>query len=229
MRRGWWIAGVAVRIVLLLILLFGALVVALSVSPTPRTLSDFRSSLTAGRVSVVSYRVTPGERGGEILDLRWSEGPLIWHRGDRAPISGTPDGYTLERLMADAGPSWARVVQEEERGFGWWYARWPFGVPAQLGLWWVGAAWVVTFLIMVGSTPRLGNRWAWFWMFGAGQVGALAFLLLEPRPLWYRYGRRPPPRSRVEGGLGCLLSVVTATAAVAAAVAVGNLLNAVLP
>ncbi|MEV7908301.1 hypothetical protein [Streptomyces anulatus] len=242
-HRGWWIAGIAVRVALLLILLWGALVVVLSMSPTPRTLPEFRASLAAGRISAVSYRVTPGGRGGEVYEyqvpprkdggevsgLKWSEGPLRWHRLDRLPLFGASGVYTLDRLRDDTAASTVRAVQETDSSPGWWYARWPFDVPALLGLWWVGAAWAATFLIMIGSTPRLGNRWAWFWMFGVGQVGAIAFLLLEPRPLWYRHGRRPPPRRRLEGGLGCLTSIVLSVAATAAAVAVGELVNAVLP
>ncbi|MFD0885410.1 hypothetical protein ACFQ08_12710 [Streptosporangium algeriense] len=242
-RWGWWVAGTVVRVVLLLILLFGALLVVAAASPTTRTLADFRTALKAGRVSVVVYRApgpetvspdgTPppvsGTPPGRLYALKWAEGPLVWHRIVQEPASGGADAYTLDRLHADASPMGTRVTWEGNRQSTWWYATWPFEIPQLFGMWWVGVAWVATFVIMVSSTPRLGNRWAWFWLFGAGQIGAIAFLLLEPRPLWHRYGRRPPQRGRIRGGTGCLLSIATAALAVGAAFTLGNLLNAVLP
>ncbi|WP_271215438.1 hypothetical protein [Streptosporangium carneum] len=227
MREGWRIAGLVVRIVLLLALLGGALVVALSLSPSPRTLPEFRAALAAGRVSSVEYRTsTPEQETGEIYELTWSEGPLIWHRIDRTPVGDGQRSYTVERLGRDAAAV-ARVDRKtgtSSRGL----IRWPFEVPPRLGLGWVGLAWGLTFLIMLGSTPRLGNRWAWFWMFTAGQIGALAFLLLEPRPLWYRRGRRPRPTRRLGGGTGCLMSILLSVVAVAAAMGVGELARRVL-
>ncbi|MEU8202089.1 hypothetical protein [Streptosporangium sp. NPDC049046] len=38
-------------------------------------------------------------------------------------------------------------------------------------------------------------------------MGALLFLLLEPRPLWFAAGRRLAPRERLGGGRGFLLAI----------------------
>ncbi|MER7127921.1 hypothetical protein [Streptosporangium saharense] len=254
-RRGWWIAGTVIRVVLLLILLFGGLLVVTAMAPTPRTLPDFQSALKAGRVSVVVHRmsqpdaigpvapdepppvtdtppedpVVPRSKPGEVRGLTWAEGPLVWHRIAPGPIRDGEDVYTFDRLSADTAPSGVRVTAEAESRPSLWYAIWPFEIPARFGMWWIGAAWVVTLLIMLGSTPRLANRWAWFWLFGVGQIGAIAFLVLEPRPLWYRYGRRPRQRARIWGGLGCLLSAGTALVAAGTALALGALLSRILP
>ncbi|MEU1882869.1 hypothetical protein ABZ470_36665 [Streptosporangium sp. NPDC020072] len=258
-RWGWWLAGTVVRVVLLLVLLFGALLVVAAAAPTGRTLSDFRAALKADRVTVVVYRASqsgtvstdqppaavqppsveqppPEAEAPDSSDspevvyaLRWAEGPLVWHRIDQGPVSDGKGAYTFDRFGADIGDSGARLVQESVRQPSWWYATWPFEIPPTLGMWWVGAAWVATLMIMLGSTPRLGNRWAWFWLFGVGQIGAFAFLLLEPRPLWHRYGRPPPERGRMRGGTGCLLSIVTSVVAVGVAAAVGGLLNLLFP
>lgn len=237
-RRGWWVAGTVIRVVLLLILLFGALLVVTAMAPTTRTLPDFQSALKAGRVSVVVYRmsqpdaidpVTPRSKPGEVRGLTWAEGPLVWHRIAPGPIRDGKDVYTFARLSADTALSGVRVTAEAERQPSWWYATWPFEISSLLGMWWIGAAWVLTLLIMLGSTPWLANRWAWFWLFGVGQLGAIAFLILEPRPLWYRYERRPRQRARIWGGLGCLLSAATALVAGGIALALGALLSRILP
>ncbi|MFF0573134.1 hypothetical protein [Streptosporangium saharense] len=257
-RRGWWIAGTVIRVVLLLILLFGGLLVVTAMAPTPRTLPDFQSALKAGRVSVVVYRmsqpdvfgpvepppmdepppvtdtppenlVVPRGKPGEVRGLTWAEGPLVWHRIIPGPIRDGKDVYTFARLSADTAPSGVRVTEEITANQTLWYAAWPFEIPSLLGMWWIGAAWVLTLLIMLGSTPWLANRWAWFWLFGVGQLGAIAFLILEPRPLWYRYDRRPRQRGRIWGGLGCLMSVATSLVAGGIALALGALLSRVLP
>jgi hypothetical protein len=54
---------------------------------------------------------------------------------------------------------------------------------------------------------RYANRWAWFWMFTFGQVGAILFLLLEPRSLWYGTQPQPPRAVRMSGGNGCVTSI----------------------
>ncbi|MFG1827745.1 hypothetical protein ACGFIJ_35160 [Microbispora bryophytorum] len=61
---------------------------------------------------------------------------------------------------------------------------------------------------MIGTDrPRLGNRWAWFWLFTVGEVGAMLFLLLEPRPLWRGLEPQNPVRNRMGGGGGCVLAL----------------------
>jgi hypothetical protein len=93
---------------------------------------------------------------------------------------------------------------------------------------WTGAAWWATFLIMLASVPRLGNRWAWFWLFTVGQIGAIVFLVLEPRPLWSVAGERPAPRGRLTGAQGCLVSIGLGLLAAAGAAGVGRLAGLVL-
>lgn len=225
-RKGWWIAGTVIRIVLLLMLLWGALGATLSLTPSPRTLDEFHAAVSAGRVSAVVYE----EDSGDVHRLTWSEGPLIWHGIDTLPVHGSGRAYTVERFQNETRATVSEVTLAEPEGAdrGGIFPAWPFRTPVQSDVRWVALAWVLTFLIMLGSTPRLGNRWAWFWMFTVGQIGAILFLLLEPRPLWYRHGRLPKPRERLSGGMGCLTSVALSFAAMAAAVAVGELVGRLL-
>ncbi|GIH75385.1 hypothetical protein [Planobispora longispora] len=144
--------------------------------------------------------------------------------------SGSPDSYSVGQLRRDIGEKPVRVNQVEPSAgdSNWIFPDWPFHVPLVAGTWVVGVAWVIAFLVMLGSTPRLGNRWAWFWLFTVGQVGAILFLLLEPRPIWYGAERHPTPRGRVGGGSGCLLSIGLGFLSAVAAMGVGHLAGLLL-
>ncbi|MGW0067441.1 hypothetical protein ACWDUI_08235 [Streptosporangium sandarakinum] len=226
MRSGWRIAGLAVRIVLLTVLLAGALVAALSSAPTARTRAELRAAVAAGRVSAVLYR----RHDGLIQEVRWSEGPLVWHQVEDPPVHRDRPGYTAAEFWAEISGVPLKAVsslgdRSDPSGL---LPDWPFRVLRYGGVPWVAFAWGIAFLIMLGSTPRLGSRWAWIWLFTVGQVGAIGFLLLEPRPLWYRADRWPAPVVRVSGGQGCLMSVGLAIAAVFAAMGVGLLARLLL-
>ncbi|GAA3443084.1 hypothetical protein [Planomonospora venezuelensis] len=238
-RPFWRVAGFAVRLTLLVLLLAGAFLVALSVTPSDRTLGEFRAALEADRVSRVVYR--PQEGG--VSRLVWSEGPLVWHEVPGLLTGEGPGTYPVEQFRRDIHTIPGRVVREgperDSRGI---FPNWPFLVPVAQGAWTVGVAWVLALLIMIGSVPRLGNRWAWFWLFTVGQIGAILFLLLEPRPIWRGIGREraagqepsgePEPRSRLNvrlgGGTGCLLSIAVGIVSAIAAVGLGMLMGLLL-
>ncbi|GAA3130917.1 hypothetical protein GCM10010466_21940 [Planomonospora alba] len=223
-RTPWWAVGITVRVVLLAPLLWGALISALSAFPADRTLEEFRVAAGAGRVTHAAYR----EQDGDVFHLTWSEGPLAWREVQGLPVGDGPAVYPVARLHRDLGGSPSVFPEREgEPDGGGFLPDWPFDVPGRAGGW-IGAAWVAAFLVMLGSTPRLGNRWAWFWLFTVGQVGALLFLALEPRPIWFGPDREPAPRKRWDGGTGCLFSIGLALAAVAASVALGRLAGLVL-
>ncbi|MEU9832184.1 hypothetical protein AB0D67_11680 [Streptosporangium sp. NPDC048047] len=225
-REGWRIAGLAVRIVLLAVLLTGALVAVLSYAPTARTLTDFRAAVAADRVSAVLYR----EHGGLIREVRWSEGLLVWHQVVDLPVSRGKQGYAA----AEFWPEISRVPPRAVSSFGdrddpsGILPDWPFRVLRYGGIPWLAGAWGISFLIMLGSMPRLASRWAWIWLFTVGQVGAIGFLLLEPRPLWFRGDRQPAPVTRMSGWQGLAMSIGLALAAVLVAMGVGMLARLLL-
>ncbi|MBS2965959.1 hypothetical protein KGA66_23135 [Actinocrinis puniceicyclus] len=75
------------------------------------------------------------------------------------------------------------------------------------------ALWIVLFARMLLTREhRYANRWAWFWLFTVGQIGALLYVWSEPEPLLMPLGRS---RARVQadqpitGGTGCLLSIAS--------------------
>ncbi|MGI5488445.1 hypothetical protein [Microtetraspora malaysiensis] len=215
-REPYRIAGLWVRVLLLVVLVWGGLVTLLSVAPRERALADLRADLAAGRVTYVIY-TGGGDARAELREVRWSTAPLFWYRA-RSPWPG--DGpYTQAGLLTDVAPEISdadasvpdprpvvrRAEDEPGRGI---FPSWPFRVPLPYASWAVTTAWIATLLIMLGTTrPRLGNRWAWFWLFTVGKIGAVAYLLSEPRSLWRGLGPQDPPPSPLGGGQGCLLAV----------------------
>ncbi|MEV0970936.1 hypothetical protein [Microtetraspora glauca] len=207
MREPYRIVGLWVRVLLLVILLWGTLVTVLSAAPRTRDVADFRADLRAGRVTYVIY-----ESGhGDVRAMRWSNSPLFWYSMED-PWGQDVDGtYTVARLTADLDASEARPVLRQARlrdnGVP-AYPDWPFAVPVPYVSWTVKAAWIAAFVIMLGTArPRLGNRWAWFWLFTVGQIGAVMYLCSEPRSLWRGLGPQAPPPSPLGGGRGCALAV----------------------
>ncbi|MDP9848026.1 hypothetical protein [Streptosporangium lutulentum] len=205
---------------LLVVLLWGALITVLSLNPVPRTQAEFRAAADAGRITVVEFR----EQEGDLSYLRWTEGPLVWRWISPRPLSGDSATYTTEDLRRELGDDSVRVtgIRNDSGDFP---PRWPFEVPALAGVNWVAVAGVLTFLIMLGSTPRLGNRWAWFWLFTVGQVGAILFLLLEPRPLGFRPGAPSTPSSRLSGGFGFLTAIGVSMIAAGVTALLGQLVG----
>ncbi|GLW98575.1 hypothetical protein [Microtetraspora sp. NBRC 16547] len=217
LREPYRIAGLWVRVLLLVVLLWGGLVTVLSAVPRERELADLRADLAAGRVTYVIYKGHEDERG-ELREVRWSTGPLFWYRALRPWHDDRP--YTMAALVADAAPDItdADVADVDPRpvlrkatdrdGRNGLFPAWPSTVPVPHGSWTVSVAWIATFIVMVGTArPRLGNRWAWFWLFTVGQIGAVMYLLSEPRSVWRGLGPQEPPPSRLGGGRGCVLAL----------------------
>ncbi|GAA3588777.1 hypothetical protein GCM10022419_083930 [Nonomuraea rosea] len=214
-------AGFVVRLVLLLLLLAGLVIVSARFSPSSRTLGQFRGAVLAGEVDRVTYQA---RESGELVSLTWSESPLAWRQVEAGGIADSEGAYTTARLMADARrtfvpPSLVREPVGESSGDG-LFPDWPFDAS---GGWWIAASWLLAFFAMLFSTPRLANRWAWFWLFTVGQIGAVLYLMLEPRPLWRGPGEGGSRAKRVDGVRGCGYSILLAIAWSLAAMGLGRL------
>ncbi|WP_062429063.1 hypothetical protein [Herbidospora daliensis] len=215
------------RIVLLLVLLAGAVLVSATFRPSARTLDQFRFALSSGEVDRVTWR---GD-GKSMWLLTWSESPLVWHEVQSHGLRDAKGPYTIKRLNADAARNLVvpSIVQLDDRRGGSPFAPdWVFRFPGGTNLWWLATAWIAAFLLMVYSRPRLGNRWAWFWLFTVGEIGALVYLVLEPRVLWQGPGEGPAHARRMSGGTGCLVSILLAIVSVGAALGIGELVRMLL-
>jgi hypothetical protein len=209
----WW--NVGVRLLVLLVLLAGATSVVVALNLSTRSNQDLIADLAAGRVSYVEY-----ERGSG--DIQWSNQWWQWRtttftpqeitQGDSVTDRATLGDVTLQWLQrqVDASGHPIPVHLRDSQRSTWWPSRvvWqPLAVLTTL-------AWLGTFVVMLGtSRHRYANRWAWVWLFTFGQVGALLYLVLEPRPIWRpRSWSAPTNRTPAGGGTGCLWSILLALA-----------------
>ncbi|QRY63977.1 hypothetical protein JVX90_07245 [Gordonia sp. PDNC005] len=165
-----------------------------------------------------------------ISTVTWSTGPFQWKKG---AVSAAPvEVAEFKQRMSNEGID-VEVALGAPKLIS-WPSRAPGWVVSLLGL-----ICIVTFLVMISSTPRWANRWAWFWMLLAGQIGVLIYLLVEPEPPWRRAaGSKHVGRSssevdaptsasdtRITGGMGFLLAAAMNIAAGLVAGAVGWVLN----
>lgn len=201
MRVPFRIAALWIRVVLLVILLWGAFLTVLSIFPRESTVAEFQTALRADQVTYVIFFK------GDPVRLRWSTGPWLWYDVDRVTDAARVRRELVrESEAADQHPLviWRWTSNQNNPR----YPTWPFQVPFPGAPWIVGGAWLATLLTMLGAgQPRWGNRWAWFWLFWVGEVGAILFLLLEPRSLWYGLEPQKPILSPMRGGRGCVLSI----------------------
>jgi hypothetical protein len=209
----WWSTGV--RVLLLLMLAVGAATAVASLRPAERHEADLIADLSAGRVTYLEYE-------GSDRRVRWMDGWWRWRQTKLLSWNANgAGGSSADQPQGDAALEWLnRQIDasghpvglrfREVREPGWWLNRVEWGPLRTATL----AAWVVTFLLMLGrSRHRYANRWAWFWLFTFGQAGALLYLVLEPQPIW-RPRSWPPRTGRapVRGGTGLIWSILLSIA-----------------
>jgi hypothetical protein len=201
-------------VLLFLTLATGAVTVAGAFHPAQRQERDLIADLDAGRVSHLEYR--PIDQQVRWVDGWWRWRVTILESGpDNSDAATTPPSaqaavaWLNARIDASGHPVVVEFRDDQESG--WWVN---LVVPGPLKAA-TGVAWLATLLIMFGRRRhRYANRWAWFWLFTVGQLGAPLYLVLEPHPLW-RPGSWPPrpARSITRGGIGFVwaigLSIVT--------------------
>ncbi|WP_238009875.1 hypothetical protein KZZ52_14910 [Dactylosporangium sp. AC04546] len=204
----WITAGV--RLVVLLVLLAGGGSVVLAAFPDERSEQDLVADLDAGRVTHLEYQRDSGVVNWSVDGWRWRQARLAPHPPTINMSAADPNLQWLQQRIEASGDDVTlnvRVAGQRE----WWPSRVMWS-PLQ-GL--TVLAWAGTFVLML-ATPRhrYGNRWAWFWLFTIGQVGAPLYLLLETRPLWRdRAWSARTPANPVSGGVGCLWSILLPIAA----------------
>jgi hypothetical protein len=209
----WWSAGF--RVVLLLVLAAGAATAMASVRPAERPEADLTADLAAGQVTYLDY-----ERSDH--RVRWMTGWWRWRTTALASWIDNGEMPSAGDAQSDAALAWLHR-QIDASGH-------PVPVRLRVGpepSWWpmkvvweplqsaTVAAWVGTFLIMLGRADhRYANRWAWFWLFTVGQVGVLLYLMMEPRPIWRPRSWLPrTDRAPARGWTGLLWAIVLSVAA----------------
>ncbi|TWS20158.1 hypothetical protein FK529_08525 [Tsukamurella asaccharolytica] len=201
---------VTLRVAALLVLLTAAVAAATAAHPRETDYGEFARALDRGEVVQITLPDTPSSSGeATVWMATWSTGPFQWRRGPVAEgLMTTLSDFTV--AMRDRG---VRITtKDDDTELLTWPSAGPTWVTTLLGL-----TWLAVFLAMLISPPTYGTRWAWFWMFVIGQVGALLYLVLEPTPLWRRdpaaggiepVDPLPPRRDRWNGLQGVAWSIL---------------------
>ncbi|WP_043498514.1 hypothetical protein [Georgenia sp. SUBG003] len=166
--------------------------------PVERPVEELFRGLQEGEVRTITIaRPEPGTDGHGTWEVRWT-GDGLPGRASYEITDGDADGADEGRLILDAAErSPASVDVTVRHNFldpgTTWHVGGIVGLAALL--WLVG-----------GPQPRLATKWAWFWLAWSAPLLWLAFVVLEPVPLWRN---RPTPRRprRLTGGWAFLLSV----------------------
>lgn len=220
--RSSWSARVA-RAIAIVVLLIAAATVLLSLSPAWAGADAFTGDLAAGRVDYVEY-------DQQSRTIYWVTDQVLWHAADvqTPPVPDGSGGYQtsgqeqawVEQQIAASGESVA-VAYVDNNGPREWIVRVPWAPLRYAAV----AMWLLALVHMVArGGHRVANRWAWFWMFTIGQVGALLYLLREPVPLW-RAELPDTGRPPIRGGLGFLYAVLYAFVVGALSIAVSYALR----
>ncbi len=178
-------------------------------SLTHRTASELQTALRQGQVHSVVLQVPPPNSVG------WGAG-VLWSTDWWAPrhISSLnfartgPDEVAAVRAAIVSSP---RHVQLRLLSFG-------QPLPLQSGLNWPVLISTLSVLMIVilwaRQPPRAATRWAWFWLSVCLPLSVIAYLVVEPVPLWRvssaSTGRR---RRRLNGGWALLLGLLLARTA----------------
>jgi hypothetical protein len=184
-----------------------------------------------GFVDQIEDRIRSGSTSTVLTDqatanqvrVLWQTGPFSWTEawyqpaaattgsGDPGSAQASTRQQLVDELTAAADQSGHTVTVTDATGH--WVLLLNAGeltLAAPLGKITV-ALWIVLFARMLLTREhRYANRWAWFWMFTIGQIGALLYLWSEPEPLLMPLGRSPArvrAHQPTTGGTGCLISI----------------------
>jgi hypothetical protein len=207
--RVWSLAGRALRLVLLLVLLTCGLMVFNRAFPHEATAAQLAEDLRQRRVTHIELDVE------DVRAVRWSNGLLTWYQTiappgwsrNADPSFGTPDSrikVTPRQVDLHTHVSPVELLHPV-------YLAGPAG----------GLLWLLLLLVMLDNRRdhRYASAWAWFWMFTVGLAGALVYLLVETRPLWAHGADGPPGEAarRLHGSAGFLMAVLLGLATTGAA------------
>jgi len=161
--------------------------------PVERSLGDLLRGLEAGEVTrvVLGPATEEGMVGSFAQRVEWE---TSGRDGYSSYMVSTLPGEQVDEdsLIVQAVADSPGAVALERRAE---YYMGPSGI-----LWNpLGIAHLAVLLVLIaGPQPRRATKWAWFWL-SFLPLGWVAFLLLEPVPVWARTPSHPPER-RFTGG-----------------------------
>lgn len=188
-------------LVLRLLLAVGLLasLVQTLMQPVERPLHELLQGLQEGEVETVTIaRPEPGVEAHGTWEVQWTGDGLPGRATYEITDDGTEPAVDEGQLILDAAEQSPTSVDVTVRyNFLDPGMTWPVG--GLVGL--VALLWLIG-----GPQPRLATKWAWVWLAYNAPLLWLAFVVLEPVPLWRREPLAPRPR-RLTGGWAFLLSL----------------------
>lgn len=197
---------------LLLLVVLGAGLLGSTLQPVPRSVDQLVAALEAGEVATLTLERLPA--GATSAPLRWTGSG----RPGTAVYTVAPDGAAGDDEEATAPDDRRRVLDAAARSPRPVDVRtvdllpptgtWGLSLTGYVALF-LGMTFGALVLLVTGPDPRLATRWAWFWLTSGAWPVWLAYLLLEPTPLW---SRRPllGPARRLTGGWAFLAQLLLA-------------------
>lgn len=174
---------------------------------THRTASELQAALRQGQVHSVVLQVPPPNSVGSGAAVLWSTDWWAPRHISSLNFARTgPDEVAAVRAAIVSSP---RHVQLRLTSF-----EQPL-LPVNPGLNWAALISMLSVLMIVilwtRQPPRAATRWAWFWLSVCLPLSVIAYLVVEPVPLWRgssaSTGRRRP---RLNGGWALLLGLLLA-------------------
>lgn len=188
--------AVVVRAVVAALVL--ASLVSGALAPRERNLSDLLWEVQEGMASSVTLTTLDGDADAQGVAV-WRFGPLTsWTRYEVQAGDDVPDDLDMISGILEMAPGKVRLT--EQAGL-----QPPVSSLVPLATLGPFAALV---LLITGPQPRRATKWAWFWIGLVVPPLALAFVLLEPVPLWSREGRPRRAAPRLTGGRALLYALV---------------------
>jgi hypothetical protein len=187
----------AVRVVVAVLIVLH--LVATWMVPADRSVDDLLAALARGDVRSLTVAAPAGDAVGPSRSEWTTPG-----RPGTTPLDDDDRAEVLDAAAGSPGHVTVRVVDDLP-------ARAPWLSP-YLPLVALAAAFV---LLVTQPGPHLATRWAWFWLGMYAWPFWLAYVLLEPTPVWSRRPV-PVPVQRLTGGWAWLAGVLLGNAVVAA-------------
>jgi len=180
--------------------------------PVQKSVSELMDALALGQVQTLTIERLPADsQGAGTFRVAWTGTVRPGYASYQfSNMNGQPRVDEGAAILAAAASSPSPVgVEVRYDSFG------PLGNPGVTVVWLALASLVALGLLIAGRQPRLATKWAWFWLATAMTPLWLAFVVLEPVPMW---SDQPQPlvRRRLTGGWAFLLSLVLAGAVASA-------------